>query len=106
MDACFLLLPHVHLLDMAGPVPAIHESSELQGAFFRTHFNLSALPQRKRVLRHSFGENAPMPSECGTGPLLRRGRVGQLIAGEQIAPHHVCAMNDRAGQTESTAGTS
>ncbi|PAV25594.1 AraC family transcriptional regulator [Tamilnaduibacter salinus] len=38
MDALFLLLPDVHLLDLAGPVQAIHESNELHGDFFRLHF--------------------------------------------------------------------
>lgn len=35
MDVFFLLLPDVHLLDMAGPVQAIHECNEIHGAFFR-----------------------------------------------------------------------
>ncbi|MFW5825526.1 MAG: hypothetical protein ACOCVV_11260 [Marinobacter sp.] len=38
MDVYFLLLPDVHLLDMAGPVQVIHESNELHGPFFRPHF--------------------------------------------------------------------
>ncbi|SFR45823.1 transcriptional regulator, AraC family with amidase-like domain [Marinobacter daqiaonensis] len=38
MDVYFLLLPDVHLLDMAGPVQAIHECNELHGGFFRPRF--------------------------------------------------------------------
>ncbi len=38
MDVYFLVLPDVHLLDMSGPVQAIHESNELHGDFFNLHF--------------------------------------------------------------------
>lgn len=38
MDVYFLVLPGVHLLDMSGPVQAIHESNELHGHCFNLHF--------------------------------------------------------------------
>lgn len=38
MDVYFLVLPDVHLLDMSGPVQAIHETNELHGVSFNMHF--------------------------------------------------------------------
>lgn len=38
MDVYFLVLPDVHLLDMSGPVQAIHETNELHGVGFNMHF--------------------------------------------------------------------
>lgn len=69
MDVFFLLLPDVHLLDMAGPVQAIHESNELHGTFFRPRF-IGLSDAVKSWQGPQLGHIEPLPEEVGTGCLI------------------------------------
>lgn len=69
MDVYFLLLPDVHLLDMAGPVQAIHESNELHGAFFRPHF-IGLSDTVKCWQGPEIGNLGSLPDEPGKGSLI------------------------------------
>lgn len=69
MDVYFLVLPDVHLLDMSGPVQAIHETNELHGVRFNMHF-ISVAEQVASWQGLSLARLEPLPETIDADSLV------------------------------------
>lgn len=78
MDVYFLVLPGVHLLDMSGPVQAIHESNELHGHCFDLHF-VGLEDQISSWQGLSLTRLEPLPERVPQGSLV-------VVCGMKLAP--------------------